>query len=195
MRILISIITLFFLFACSNNEQKQNVRAEEELKAEYMAKGDSITNLTQAELLKNVSQAMQQGGPGYAIEYCNLRALALKDSLSKAHNCEIRRISTKYRNPVDMAQTESETRQLNNYETAFQNNEKLMAQVYMFDDRIEYYKPIMLAKDACLKCHGEPGKDIAEATMVKINERYPQDLATGFALNDLRGAWKVTFKK
>lgn len=193
MRILIFIITLFIIFSCSDNKEKQTDQ-QNSVKKEYLQKGDEITNLTQAELLKNVSQAMQKGGPGYAIEYCNLRALALKDSLSKLHNCEIRRIAIKYRNPVDMAQTETETNQLNAYQDAFQKGEKLEPNVYMFDDRVEYYKPIMLAKEACLKCHGEPGKEIAEETMAKIKERYPMDRATGFAMNDFRGAWKVTFK-
>ncbi len=28
-----------------------------------------------------------------------------------------------------------------------------------------------------------------------IKARYPDDLATGFTLNDFRGAWKITFTK
>jgi len=37
--------------------------------------------------------------------------------------------------------------------------------------------------------------EIAEETLKKIKERYPEDLAAGFELNDFRGAWKVTFKR
>jgi hypothetical protein len=195
MRTLFLLFISFMIFSCSNSEKKQTSQKEDSIKKEYLQKGDEITNLTQEELLKNVSGAMQKGGPGYAIEFCNLRALALKDSLSRLHNCQIRRIAIKYRNPVDMAQSDTEKEQLNQYRDAFQKGEALQENVYLFDDRIEYYKPIMLAKEACLKCHGQPGKDIAEETMKKISERYPNDLATGFALNDFRGAWQVTFSK
>ena len=136
-----------------------------------------------------------KGGPGYAIDYCNLRALSLKDSLSRLNNCQIRRIALKYRNPVDMPQTKKEKEQLNQYLLAYQKGESIEAEVYLFKDRIEYYQPIIIAMEACLKCHGDPGKQIAEETLQKIQAHYPNDLATGFKLNDFRGAWKITFAK
>ena len=193
MRILILFLILYMIFSCSKSEQ--TAQEEDSIKQEYLQKGVEIANLTQTELLKNVSHAMKKGGPGYAIEFCNIRALSLKDSLSHLNNCQIRRIALKYRNPVDMPQTEKEKEQLNQYEDAYQKGESLKPTIYLFKDRIEYYKPILIDKEACLKCHGDPGKDIAEETLVKIKERYPDDLAIGFALNDFRGAWKITFKK
>ena len=45
------------------------------------------------------------------------------------------------------------------------------------------------------KCHGQPGKDIKPATMEILRERYPEDKASGFAMYDLRGAWKITFNR
>jgi hypothetical protein len=179
--------------SCGKSEE--TAQNEDQIKKEYLQKGLEIANLTQAELLKNVSHAMKNGGPGYAIEFCNLRALSLKDSLSRLNNCQIRRIALKYRNPVDMPQTDEEKDQLNQYQEAYQKGESLKPNVYIFDDRIDYYKPIIITNEACLKCHGDPGKDIAEETFEKIKKYYPNDLATGFALNDFRGAWKITFKK
>jgi len=193
MRVLTLFLILNMIYSCSKSEQ--TAQKEDSVKQEYLQKGVEIANLTQTELLKNVSNAMKKGGPGYAIEFCNIRALSLKDSLSRLNNCQIRRIALKYRNPVDMPQTEKEKEQLNLYQDAYQKGETLKPTVYLFSDRIEYYKPIIVAKEACLKCHGDPGKDIAEETLEKIKERYPNDLATGFALNDFRGAWKITFKK
>jgi len=189
MRFVLLFIVLSFLFACSSKDQKDDV-----LQQQYLQKGAEIAQLTQAELLKNVSQAMHKGGPGYAIEFCNLQALAIKDSLSRAHDCRIQRLAVKYRNPVDMPQSETEKKQLNYYQQAFEKGQPLQPEVYQFDDHIEYYQPIMLSKEACLKCHGTPGRDIAAVTLQKIKERYPDDRATGFALNDLRGAWKITFR-
>jgi hypothetical protein len=179
--------------SCSKTDQ--TAQKEDSIKQEYLQKGAEIAKITQIELLKNVSLAMKKGGPGYAVEFCNLRALSLKDSLSRLHDCQIRRIALKYRNPADMPRTESEKEQLHQYQDAYQKGDTLKPAVHLFDDRIDYYKPIMISKEACLKCHGDPGTDIAEQTLVTIKEKYPEDLATGFAMNDFRGAWHITFNR
>jgi len=180
--------------SCSINKEKA-AQKEESIKQEYLQKGEEVVDLTQAELLKNVSLAMRARGPGYAIDFCNSRAMLLKDSLSRLHKCQIRRIAVKYRNPSDMPQTKTEKDQLHQYEDVHQKGEVIKPKVYLFDDRIEYYHPILINNGACLICHGDPGKQIANETLEKIKARYPNDLATGFALNDFRGAWKITFMK
>jgi hypothetical protein len=192
MRLITLFSILLVLSSCGIKEEKAR-QNEESIKQEYLQKGGEIVNLTQSELLKNVSHAMQTGGPGYAVDFCNTRAILLKDSLSHINNCEIRRIAVKYRNPIDMPQTETEKDQLDQYQLAFQEGDSIKAKVYLFDDRIEYYQAIFLDKGTCLICHGNPGQHIADETLEMINSRYPNDLATGFALNDLRGAWKITF--
>jgi len=192
-RLLSLFLIVFLITSCGQRGEKQSSQKEESIKQEYLQKGEEIANLTQSELLINVSNAIKKGGPGYAIEFCNLRALTLKDSLSQLYNCQIRRIALKYRNPVDKPQTEKEEKQLNQYKLAYEKGETIKPEVYLYSDRIEYYQPITIAMEACLKCHGDPGKQISEETLEKIKERYPNDLATGFAMNDFRGAWKITF--
>ena len=187
MRNMTIILVFFLLFSCGQNNKA--------LKQEYLKKGTEIASLTQKELLKNVSSAMKKGGPEYAIEFCSLKALVLKDSLSKLNNCQIKRISNKYRNPFDMPRTETEKEQLEKYEQEFSEGKSLQPNVHIFKNEIEYYKPILLAKEACLKCHGDPGSHISEGTLAKIKERYPSDLAVGYALDDFRGAWKITFSR
>ena len=102
MRLLSLLFIVFIISSCGNREGKQTRQEEESIKQEYLQKGGEVVNLTQSELLKNVSSAMQKGGPGYAIDFCRMRALPLKDSLSGMNNCNIRRISYKYRNPSFM---------------------------------------------------------------------------------------------
>ena len=101
------LVFLFVISSCGIKDEK-SAQKEETIKQEFLKKGGEIAKLTQSELLKNVSHAMQTGGPGYAIDFCNLRAMPLKDSLSRLNNCEIRRIAVKYRNPIDMPQTKTE---------------------------------------------------------------------------------------
>lgn len=189
-------IFLIFLVISSCGLKKEKAsQKEESIKLEYLQKGGEIVSLSQSELLKNVSNAMKAGGPEHAIDFCNLHALSLKDSLSNLNNCEIRRIAIKYRNKEDMARTKMEKDQLDNYQIAHQNGEAVKPEVYLFDDRIEYYHPILINNGACLICHGNPGEQISYQTLEKINAYYPNDLATGFAMDDFRGSWKLTFLK
>ena len=190
-----TLLMIFLVTSSCGIKDEKSAQKEESVKQEFLQKGGEIVNLTQSELLKNVTHAMRTGGPGYAVDFCNLRAMQIKDSLSRKNNCEIRRIAIKYRNPKDMPQTESEKAQLEKYQDAHQKGDPIEPEVYLYEDRIEYYKPIIIDKGTCLVCHGNPGTQVAEETLEKIKLRYPDDLATGFALNDFRGAWNITFQK
>jgi hypothetical protein len=59
--------------------------------------------------------------------------------------------------------------------------------------KVTFFAPIVLNQPLCLKCHGEPGRDIRPEDLAIINRLYPQDQAKGFKLGELRGAWRVDF--
>jgi hypothetical protein len=61
------------------------------------------------------------------------------------------------------------------------------------DETFTYYSPIVIQNHMCLLCHGEPGKSMEQENHNFIKTKYPDDLATGYQLGDLRGAWKVVF--
>jgi hypothetical protein len=166
---------------------------EQAVKEKYLEKGMEIANATQAELLKVVQGAMASGGPVHAVKYCNIEALELKDSLSALNNCTIRRLSMKYRNPVDKPVTAIEKEQLESYEELHGEEKALKPSVYIVGDEVEYYQPILVGSGACLVCHGDPATQIAGETLRTIRNLYPDDRATGYALNDFRGVWKITF--
>ena len=177
------LITVFavLLFSCKT-------KIDNATYADLTDKGNEITNLAQLVLLANVSQAMQAGGPVYAVEFCNLKASAIIDSLNRANNCQISRISAKNRHPENNLKTATDKNLWTIFEagtvtdTLIQDNKKLI-----------YYKPIKTAMPACLKCHGVTGSDIDQATSEKLKKLYPNDLATGYQLNNFRGLWKIEF--
>lgn len=166
---------------------------EQAVKDKYLRIGREIATLTQGELMKVVQGAMARGGPAYAVDYCNIEALELKDSLSTLNNCRIQRLSTKFRNPADQPVTEIEMEQLRSYEMLHRNGETLTPSVYIVGNEVEFYQPIIIGSGACLLCHGDPATQISPETMNMIKKLYPNDLATGYALNDFRGMWKITF--
>ncbi|MCE4565319.1 DUF3365 domain-containing protein [Maribellus sp. CM-23] len=153
----------------------------------FQKEGDAITSQVQGVLLSNVAGAIQKGGTEHAVEFCNVKATSLVDSLSQAFSCNISRVSDKNRNPENaLNKTEAELWKL------FAKNTQADT-LLEINNKITYYKRINTAMPACLKCHGDPANDINGATLEKIQTLYPQDLATGYKLNDFRGLWKVVF--
>jgi cytochrome c553 len=139
-------------------------------------------------LLANVAAAIQQGGPSYAIEFCNLKASGITDSLSQVYQCSISRVSAKNRNPENGLKTETDNLVWGNFETG-----KLTDTLLQTENKLVYYKAIITAMPACLKCHGLPGTDIDSLTIARLKKLYPDDKATGYSLNDFRGLWRIEF--
>ncbi len=181
-KILIIAYAAILLISCNSK------RISEETYTEFQKKGNEISNMAQSVLLANVGQAMQTGGSLYAVEFCNLEASNIVDSLNNINNCVISRVSDKNRNPENQLKSSTEMnlwqifRNGNTIDTIIQEQKKLV-----------FYKPIKTGLPACLKCHGQPGTEIEPSTHDKIQLLYPADLATGYKLNDFRGLWKIEF--
>jgi len=186
--IAMSILLILFFAACNPRQQKTDESSNTIDTAAYLQKGDSISAIVQKVLLANVMQAMKSGGPGYAVSFCNEQAMPLTDSLSKAHNCLIQRVSDKYRNPVNKltAQDQEIWAKMASAATAYTISGSENGQVV-------FYKPIKIAMPACLTCHGTAGKEMDPKTFEIIKQKYPDDLAAGYKEGDLRGLWKITF--
>ena len=174
--------------SCSSKQQKAAELSQSIDTFALLQKGDTISAQVQKVLLSNVMQAIKSGGPEYAVTFCNERAVPLTDSLAKANNCIIQRVSDKYRNPANkLTEYDQEIwKQLNSSSPV---NPILVAE----NGKMVFYKPIKIAMAACLTCHGTTGKEMNEKTAKIVNEKYPDDLATGYQEGDLRGLWKITF--
>ncbi|MBN2635616.1 MAG: DUF3365 domain-containing protein [Prolixibacteraceae bacterium] len=182
------ILYLFFLVAILVSCNGKASKIDPETYSEYQKRGDEVTNLAQATLLANVGSAIQKGGTEYAVEFCNLQASTIVDSLNSVNNCTISRLSEKNRNPENNLENSSDFTIAKMMSTGAVKDTLIFAK-----NMLIYYKPIRTGLDACLKCHGDPQTDINEHTLTKIKNLYPNDLATGYQLNDFRGIWKVEF--
>jgi hypothetical protein len=169
--------------ACGGIELRQKPLSE------YQAFADSITKVAQNTLALNLAKAIETGGPADAVAFCNLHALPITDSLSRLYGCSIERLSNKNRNERSAFydQRDGETFQM--FLTS-QAKDTIIAD----DQNVFYYKPIRMAMPICLSCHGTPNV-IPQDVQQILKEKYPNDLAVGYALGDMRGLWKVTFDK
>lgn len=180
------LLTTLVLLSCNNNKQES---ISEEKKVSLMLLGDSISIEMQNVLLQNVAGAIQKGGTDYAVDYCNVNAIPITDSIANRHTMFIQRLSYKNRNPGNAFQTQMDS-------LAWQKIKSEKADFIEQDKSgdVFYYKPILMAMPTCIKCHG--GKtEITQSTQKIIAQKYPNDKAIGYEIGDLRGMWKIKIQE
>lgn len=173
----------------------------------YESKQDEIDQVTSigqkasADLLKtlggNLKKHLKSGGPMGALDFCANNAYMLTQKVDSAYgkDVSVKRISIRYRNPADMPE---------------KNEEPILRALHLMNQNgvvppreivqdvgngvYKYYKPLLVNKKACLLCHGDVRKNDPELYKA-IKETYPDDRATGFDLNDMRGAIVVEVRR
>ena len=186
---------LLVMMACSDDQQKQKI-ADAELLKWAVLEGDRITAQAQAALGGRLKQAISEGGPAYAVEFCHLSAANILDSLSTTYNdLEVRRTTLKPRNPLN-SPTELEQGLLLQYQQGLQQQSEIAPHVVEIDDnQLLYSKPILLNNPLCLNCHGDVQNQISNETYQVIQQHYPTDQAINFKLGELRGMWSIKFNR
>lgn len=209
MRTLIISFIIVFIAACNDkpadtsNEafkeemQDREIRkiADGEIIDAAMKRGNTIADSAQKLLGGTLKKAISEGGVQHAIEYCNLSAYAIMDSIEAAFGAEVRRASLKVRNPKD-APNQLEKQILEAYAYQVQNNDVLSANIQRDgDEYLLYTRPITIKDAVCLNCHGEVGKYLKTEDYALIKELYPEDNASGHQMGDLRGMWSIRLSK
>jgi len=186
--LLLGLVMLLIFYGCQNAVQKKSLTPEEQSK--YIAKGRMITAFSLKALSGEVMQAINEGGVQHAVDYCNVHASPLIDSLSVKHNAKISRVSDRYRNPankpggLDLTVIEA-------YREQLAAGNVLQPHLEVTSDEIIFYSPILILNPVCLNCHGEAGTTALQENIDFIKAKYPEDMAVGYKLGDLRGVWKI----
>lgn len=156
-------------------------------------RGKAIAMETFSLLSSNLQSAIQQGGVSNALPFCSLAASPLTSGMAAKHGVALRRVTHKPRNPEGRANA-SELAVLKHFASALNGtNPPSPLVTNLAPATVTFFAPIVLNNELCLKCHGEPGRDIAAENLAVIQMLYPYDEATGFKLGDLRGAWRIDF--
>lgn len=184
-------LILILFFACRAKQSEPDLN--EAAYFQFIETGNAIASEAQAILLSYVSNAIREGGPEHAVEFCNLNASGIMDSLKNVHNCTISRVTDKTRNPLNKFLHNYEKNLWDYYRTGAGTASRRDT-VVAEDSVVIYYKPILTALPACMQCHG-PVDRMDPDTYSRIRKLYPEDQATGYALNDLRGMWKIEFDR
>jgi hypothetical protein len=199
---------LNLLWSCTTDKKVNSDAVRDEIKsreikkiteAELVSKvheiGNAIALSTKKTLGKNLQNAMQNGGVENAIDFCNLNAMPLVDSLSQYFGAEIRRVSIKVRNQLDLP-NDLEQELLDAYAYQWKDSLALQANVQALEnDTYLFTKPILIDNALCLSCHGSIENGMLKETDDFIKSKYPADSATGYQLGDLRGMWSIVIPK
>ncbi len=158
----------------------------------YQEIGLEYATATQALLGKNLLEKIKEEGTIEALAFCNIEAMPLTKTMATKYKAEIKRVSDKNRNSDNKANAEEL-----NYITKFKKDAvtSIISKPVVLEkgDNIHFYYPILM-NTMCLQCHGKP-EDIKPEVLLKIKNLYPDDLATGYSENEVRGIWSIVYAK
>jgi len=173
--------------AGTNQEGMNNVIKDPLHRAKFASKA------TKANLGKNLIAAIKNKGTEGAISFCNVHAISITDSMTNEMGViSIQRVSDRARNPKNRASQE-EIDYINSFKESIEKGEEIEPIVNVSGNEYVFYSPIATNK-LCIQCHGEK-EQIKPEVLSRINTLYPEDQATGYSENQVRGMWKIVMKK
>lgn len=190
------IVGTLILISCNQKDaSKTDHNAEIEVKKEinYLEVGKELALETKSNLGQNLARAITEKGPEGAVEFCNIKAIPITDSMSLLLGAKIKRVSDQPRNPDNQA-NDVELSYIKKWKDAHANGVDHSPMITEVDQKMIGYYPI-ITNPMCMQCHGTPGKDINLATLAKIKNLYSTDKATGYNLEELRGIFVVEMNK
>lgn len=190
-------IVLIAISSCetTKNEESSNTDIQQtntQSESDYQTLGQQIALKAKSSLGEKLAQAIGEKGVPGAIEFCNLNAISITDSVSKSLNASIKRVSDKPRNKANQAR-EGELFYIDMCKKALAADKELKPFISQDDNKFMGYYPIV-TNQICLSCHGD-SKNIGTETLAKINSLYPDDKATGYKENEVRGLFVVELEK
>jgi hypothetical protein len=160
--------------------------------------GEAASAIVATRLVTELTAALGVGGPEKAVDVCHTKALPLTNAPLPAQPqvVAVKRTSLRLRNPAN-APDAAERAALDHVAALIAGGQPAPA---LLVQKIEtagtaapewrLYRSIGV-QAACLACHGSPAVQ-TPALRALLQERYPQDTATGYAVGDWRGLIRVT---
>lgn len=146
-------------------------------------------------LKKELSESIQSDGPVAAINTCKIKAPEITDQLNSEDSVTIKRTSLRLRNPNNTADS-WEQKVLTSFEEKLASGTSIKNLIHSekITTRNQTTFRMMRAipmQPVCLSCHGDK-KVMSNDLITALQQEYPNDLATGFSVGEIRGAFSVT---
>jgi hypothetical protein len=211
--ILYLIFILFVLSSCSSSNDKKTNNPEQSSKVtmaannpnlvtyptlndslhrELMIQGGTHVHRAMFGIKTALAKAIMEKGPEYALEFCNVNAIPITDSIGQVMNVGVKRVAKKNRNPQNLT-NDQENVIYKQYIMGYLQNQNPRARIEINKSGHPVYYKLIDVKPECMMCHGKPNVDISPNIAARIKQLYPNDKATDFKVGEPRGMWAITF--
>lgn len=172
------ILPALLLLSCASAGASQQEQLQREARA--------LVQQFVGELKPLLQQALREGGPTRAIAVCSTAAPTIADSLSYNSGWLVRRVSLQQRNASRAVPDKWERAVLEQFDARQAAGEQPM-DLHVGDVQgVRYrYMQAQGVEAICLTCHGE---NLAQPVTEALQLYYPDDMATGYQLGQVRGA-------
>lgn len=179
----ISIITLILLNQSSAYSAEIN---KTQLKKEAI----SIVKKFGGSLKLELGKALKSGGPVHAINVCSEQAPAIAQKLTKETGWNVSRVSLKARNNKTAVPDAWEAKVLKQFDQRQASGESAekMAYAEVINGKFRFMKAQGVAP-VCMVCHASVIDSKVEA---EIKKKYPHDMARGYSIGQIRGAFSLS---
>lgn len=155
-----------------------------------ISRADLIVVSMQDALLRELTDALDYGGPAFAIQSCHIDVIGAIRRIERGEGIAAGRTSDRLRSPSNAPQPWAAP-------LVEANAGRLARDVDGFavdlGNVVGVLRPIA-ERPMCASCHGPAGK-IEPAVSAAVKQRYPVDRATGFADGEIRGWFWVEIPK
>ncbi len=163
----------------------------------YLQDAQKTAQAFMQQLGGTLKQQIQSQGLVSAIPFCKQAAPAIANQYSTDVRT-VKRVSTKARNRMQGIPDAWEEQALANLTqqvlTKTADAPIEFSQITI-ENGAKYYRyaKAITVQDICLQCHGQP-QDMSTDIVNALDKHYPNDIARGYKLGDLRGAISIKYK-
>jgi hypothetical protein len=148
--------------------------------------GDSLTAYADTLLRRTLARELAKGGLAQAANFCRPQSYSATDSMARKWHARPRRVewqpTTASATPAAVAAAglRPDTMRLIGRPAA---------------DTFYYQRPSRLSHSLCLRCHGQPGRDLTPADAQLLQAQHPSLRAVGRQRGQVLGAWQLTLER
>ncbi|MEZ5528915.1 MAG: DUF3365 domain-containing protein [Porticoccaceae bacterium] len=175
---------------CGGNPDAISTKEISPEEAELTLEAESLVQQFAGTLKPQLQAAMQQGGPVHAINVCAEVAPRIARQLSDSSGWQVKRVSLKARNSGTAVPDSWEREILQQFDQRRAAGElpQQLTVAAAVDGKFRYMKA-QGVEPLCLTCHGET---LDPQVRAALQQRYPDDQATGYREGQIRGAFSLS---
>jgi hypothetical protein len=155
-----------------------------------LSRADLIVASMQDALLRELTEAIQTGGPAFAIKSCHIDVIGIIQRIGREDGVAAGRTSDRLRSPTNAPRPWAAALVAAN---AGRKVRDVPGFVVDLGDKVGVLRP-MAQRPMCAACHGAPN-ELNPAVRAELRDRYPRDQAVGFHEGEIRGWFWVEIPK